>query len=147
VIYAVPRRRTSLAHAMLASDLPREQPPAYDTKSLEHYLAALDDPALPDASFRWRGTGAAEITGNFAPDDVLSVQVTFDKGWRARAGGESRPVLEDKLGQMVVEPRCSGACTVELNYDGGVEEQGARWLSVAGLLAGVAAIVWERVKK
>ena len=147
VIYAVPRRRTSLAHAMLASDLPRETPPAYDNKSLDHYLAALDDPSLPDASFTWNGAGRATITGTLRPEHVLSIQVTYDKGWHARANGEPRPVLQDKLGLMAVEPRCSGPCTVDLVYDGGLEQQSARWLSGAALLLGLIVIVKERFRK
>jgi hypothetical protein len=147
VIYAVPRRRTSLAHAMLPSDLPLERPPAYYPKPLDRYLAALDDPALPDASFTWRGPSAASIAGTFTPEQVLSVQVTFDKGWRASVGGEPRPIVQDKLGQMVVKPHCSGACVVELSYDGGLEQQAARWLSAAALLAGVAVLVKERLRK
>jgi hypothetical protein len=147
VIYAVPRRRASLAHAMLPSDLPQERPPAYNTRALDHYLAALDDPTLPDASFTWRGTSAASIAGTFAPEHVLSVQVTFDKGWHAAVAGEPRPILQDKLGLMVIEPRCSGACLVELSYDGGMEQQAARWLSAAALLAGIAVVLKERLRK
>ncbi len=147
VIYAVPRRRTSLAHAMLPSDLPRETPPAYDNKSLDHYLAALDDPALPDASFTWHGASRATITASLRPEYVLSVQVTFDKGWTARVNGEPRPILADKLGQMIVEPRCSGPCAVDLVYDGGLEQQSARWLSGAALLAGLIVIIKERLRK
>jgi hypothetical protein len=137
VIYSVPRRRASLAHVMLPSDLVEERPPAYYAKPLEHYLAALDDPSLPDADFVWRGTGAAVVSGNFQPEHILSVQVTWDKGWRARVRGQARRVWQDKLGQMVVEPLCDGPCTVELGYDGGMEQQAARWLSVAALLAGL----------
>jgi hypothetical protein len=48
---------------------------------------------------------------------------------------------------VVVEPRCSGACVVELSYDGGVEQQAARWLSAAALLLGMIVIVKERLPK
>ena len=147
VIYRVPRRRTSLAHAMLPSDLPRERPPAYYAKPLDRYLAALDDPKYPDASFTWGGTNAAVIQGNFAPDQVLSVQLTFDKGWRASVNGQPRAVLQDKLGQMTIEPRCRGACTVQLSYDGGLEQQAARWLSVAALGLGVFVLARELTRR
>jgi hypothetical protein len=147
VIYSVPRRRTSLAHAMLASDLPQERPPAYDARPLGHYLAALDDPALPDAAFTWRGASAAGITGTFQPQHVLSVQVTFDKGWHASVNGEACPVAQDKLGQIVIAPRCNGPCAVELYYDGGFEQQAARWLSAAALLAGLVVIAKEKFSK
>jgi hypothetical protein len=140
VIYPVPRRRASLAHAMLPSDLVAERPPAYYAKPLDHYLAALDDPSLPDATFEWRSTGAAAITGNFRPEQILSVQVAWDKGWNARVRGESRRVWQDKLGQMAIEPQCSGPCTVNLVYDGGIEQQAARWLSALAFVAGVCAI-------
>lgn len=139
VVYTVPRRRSSLAHAMRAADLPQVRPPAYDASPLDHYIAALDDPSLPDASFRWRGTGAAEIDGAFQPDNVLSIQVTYDKGWHAAVDGKARPVLEDKLGQMVVVPGCNGPCSVDLRYDGGIEQQSARWLALAASAAGLLA--------
>jgi hypothetical protein len=136
-IYSVPRRRASLAHVMLPSDLVPERPPAYYVKPLEPYLAALDDPSLPDADFEWRGAGAAVITGTFKPEHILNVQITWDKGWSARVRGEARRVWQDKLGQMVLEPRCDGPCSVELAYDGGLEQHAARWLSALALLAGL----------
>ena len=144
VIYSVPRRRASLAHAMLVSDLVASRPPAYYAKPLEPYLAALDDPSLPDADFQWRGASAAAITANLKPEQILSVQIAWDKGWSARVRGETRRVWQDKLGQMAVAPLCSGPCTVELAYDGGIEQQAARWLSAAALLAGLASIVFPR---
>jgi hypothetical protein len=137
VIYSVPRRCTSLAHAMLPSDLPAERPPAYYAKPLDHYLTALDDHCV---GFQWVGTGEAVIAGNFRPEQILSVQVAWDKGWNARVRGESRRVWQDKLGQMAIEPQCTGPCTVDLVYDGGLEQQAARWLSALAFVAGLCAI-------
>lgn len=148
VIYAVPRRG-SLAHAVRAADLVREAPAAYETKALAPYLAALDDPSLPAAAFRWRDPSTATITADLRPQDLLSVQVTWDQGWSAAVNGEPRRVWGDKLGQLVVEPRCAGACTVELSYDGGFELRFARWVSVLALAAGavwigLALTLWRR---
>ncbi|HWB86362.1 MAG TPA: hypothetical protein VG675_19630 [Bryobacteraceae bacterium] len=137
-VYAVPRHSSSLAHALRRSSLVVETPPGYSSKELQPYLAALEDPSLPPAAFRWHGTNAASITANLRPDDLLSVQVTWDAGWNARVAGASRPVWGDKLGQMVIEPRCDGPCTVELTYDGGREMWIASWLSRLTLAAGLA---------
>jgi hypothetical protein len=112
VIYALPWRGRSLAHAVRPTDLVQVRPPAYDATLLKPYLAALEDPALPPADFRWHGTSAATVTANLRPEHLLSIQVTWDQGWNARVGGETRRVWGDKLGQLVVEPRCNGACTV-----------------------------------
>jgi hypothetical protein len=148
VIYAVPRRG-SLAHVMRAASLVREVPVGYETKALAPYLAALDDPSLPPATFRWRDPATAAITADLRPEDLLSVQVTWDQGWNAKVNGQPRRVWGDKLGQVVVEPRCAGACAVELTYDGGWEQRLARWSSVlalaaGGLWIGLAQIIWRR---
>jgi hypothetical protein len=148
VVYAVPRRG-SLAHAIPLAGLVREVPAAYETKALAPYLAALDDPSLPAVTFRWRDPAAATITGNLRREDLLSVQVTWDRGWNAKVNGEPRRVWGDKLGQVVVEPRCAGACTVDLTYDGGWEQRFARWASLlalagGGLWVGMARIIWPK---
>jgi hypothetical protein len=145
VIYAVPHSGASLAHAVRASDLPAVRPPAYDTQLLKPYLAALDDPTLPAATFRWRGQSAAAITGDLRPEQLLSVQVTFDEGWNARVNGQPRRIWGDKLGQMVVEPRCAGPCTVDLVWDGGAERLLARWISRAAMALGLLWILlWRK---
>jgi hypothetical protein len=145
VIYEVPRARPSLAHALHSTDLVREAPPSYYVKPLEPFLAALDDPSLPAARFQWRGSSAATISADLRPDLLLYVQVTWDEGWHARVGGQPRKMWADALGQMVVEPRCSGPCTVDLVWDGGAEMRVARIVSPAALLAGLCWIVWGKL--
>jgi hypothetical protein len=146
VVYAVPRGSCSLAHAVRAADLVRETPAAYELKAVRSYLAALDDPALPPADFRWTGTGSARIEANLRPEHLLSVQVTFDEGWHASVNGAPRRIWSDKLGQIVVEPRCDGACTVDLDYDGGTEMRLARPASVLALVSGGVWIVLGRIR-
>ena len=149
VIYAVPRGSSSLAHAVRAGDLVTEEPISYELKAARTYLAALEDPTLPPADFRWTGTGAARITGSLRPEHLLSVQVTFDKGWHATVNGAPRRIWGDKLGQIVVEPRCNGACSVDLFYDGGTEMRLARAASVLALAGGglwilLGSIRWRK---
>jgi len=149
VIYAVPRGSSSLAHAVRAGDLVTEEPISYELKAARTYLAALEDPTLPPADFRWTGTGAARITGSLRPEHLLSVQVTFDKGWHATVNGAPRRIWGDKLGQIVVEPRCNGACSVDLFYDGGTEMRLAHAASVLALAGGglwilLGSIRWRK---
>jgi hypothetical protein len=141
-IYAVPRARSSLAHALRAGDLVREAPPSYYVEPLRPFLAALDDPSLPDARFQWRNSSAATVSANLRPGLLLYVQIAWDQGWHARVNGAPRGTWADALGQMVVDPRCSGPCTVELAWDGGVEMRVARILSPAALVAALCWIVW-----
>ncbi len=144
-IYRVDRGSTSLAHAVRAGDLPAVLPPAYDTTLLKPYLAALENPALPPADFQWLTPSQARITAVLRPEHLLSVQVAWDKGWHARVNGATRRVWGDKLGQTVVEPRCDGACAVDLYWDGGMEMQVARVLSPVALSAGLLWILlWRK---
>ncbi len=148
VIYDVPRRTRSLAHAIRMGDQVQLTPVAYDTTAIQPYLAALDDASLPAADFHWRAPGNAAITADLKPDHILSVQITWDKGWKAYAGGRRVHAWGDKLGQMVVEPGCSGPCTVELRYDGGTEGLYARTIQRLALGGGgvwiLLAILWRK---
>ncbi|MCL6507968.1 MAG: hypothetical protein K6T59_13185, partial [Bryobacteraceae bacterium] len=71
-------------------------------------------------------------------DQILSVQISYHPGWRAIAGGRPVRLYGDSLGQIVVEPNCSGECRVELIYDGGRPMRLARAVAWAALLTGVA---------
>ena len=145
VIYSVPRRNRGLAHVVHAADLPAVRPPGYDTRPLKRYLAALDDPSLPPAAFAWRGPSAAAITADLRPEELLSVQVTYDQGWHAGVNGSPRRLWEDKLGQLVVEPGCTGPCTVRLAWDGGLETRAARWVNRAAMALGLLWILlWRK---
>jgi hypothetical protein len=141
-IYAVPRARQSLAHVLRPADLLREAPETYNIKPMEPFLAALDDPSLPDAKFQWRNSSAASVSGDLEPGQLLYVQVAWDQGWNARVNGSRRKTWADPLGQMVVEPQCSGPCTVELVWDGGPEMRVARLLCPAALAVGLLWVLW-----
>ncbi|HXB69609.1 MAG TPA: hypothetical protein VNY05_15265 [Candidatus Acidoferrales bacterium] len=148
-VYAVPGSSGSLAHAVRAADLVQMTPVAYNDVAVKPYLAALDDPSLPVADLRWRAPSAATIAADLRPEHLLSIQISWTAGWHAFVNGEPRRAWGDKLNQMVVEPRCSGACTVELTYDGGAEGRVSRWLSRLALAAGalwiaVAQLLWRK---
>ena len=104
-IYSIPRRSRSLAHI-----LPQE---ALDVFG---YVAALENPAIPAASFTWNNRHSATVHGNFESGQLLSLQISYHPGWRATVNGEARRLYPDNLGQIVVEPRCSGPCAVELRF-------------------------------
>jgi hypothetical protein len=55
--------------------------------------------------------------------------------------GERRRIYGDHLGQLVVEPNCDGACTVDLTYDGGAEMRIARILSLMTLASVMCAVL------
>jgi len=120
-IYRVPLASESLAHVMNASDVVRH-PPVHglDIAELERYVAALDHSPAP-ASFDWRDVNHAVIRARLAPGQVVSVQVTYDRGWRASVNGARRAIEKDGIGLMAVRPDCIGDCEIALTYDGGWE--------------------------
>jgi hypothetical protein len=62
------------------------------------------------------------------------VQTGFHAGWRAWANGRPAEVVRDGLGFLLIRPRCSGACEIELTYNGGWENWLCRWLSALTVL-------------
>jgi hypothetical protein len=107
-----------------------------DIEPVLPYVRALDDPSLPPAGLAWQGLHRARATvSGMRPGHVLSLQVTFASGWRARVNGVERPVRADGLGLMVVDAGCVGPCQVDLEYDGGPERRATRAAGATALLA------------
>jgi hypothetical protein len=107
-IYDIPRRSRSLAHVMRPQDVVRQPLSFQGFTALDPYLAALDNPLYPAAGFRWRAPSAATVTADLKPDQVLSVQIAWDKGWNASVDGRPVSIARDELGQLVVAPKCGG---------------------------------------
>ncbi|MDQ6664664.1 MAG: hypothetical protein M3Z23_09755 [Acidobacteriota bacterium] len=142
-IYRVPQRSASLAHAVRRENLVTRAPiHGLDVSEIRKYDAALEDPTLPAADFRWTSRHSAAVTATLSSGQLLSVQESYHTGWRAAVNGSRKKVTFDGLGLMVIEPDCNGPCVVELMYDGGVEMRIAGWLSLLALLgSGTIAVV------
>lgn len=137
-IYEVPSRSLSLAHVIPREAVVKRVPEnGLDTAPSEAYVAALDDPAYSPASFEWKNLSEADIRTNVDPGRVIAVQVTYERGWEAWAGGRPQKVIGDALGQMVIEPDCKGPCEVSLRYTGGTERVVTRAMSLSALLLGL----------
>ncbi len=117
VIYGVPRRSASLAQVIRPADLPVRTPEhGLDVDPVRPYVEALENPAYPQARFAWRNNHSAIISADLDRDQILSVQISYDRGWQAFVNGQARRAYGDKLGQLVVAPRCDGPCEVEIQY-------------------------------
>ncbi len=136
-IYSVDRRSRSLAH-VVGRDQIVSHPPENGliVEPLIPYVNAMEAPDAPRATFRWINLHQARVEADVAPGKVVSVQISYDRGWRATIGGAGQRLFADALGLMVVEPRCAGLCTIDLEWDGGPE---ARWTRIAQL-AGLAIL-------
>lgn len=142
VIYAVPWRYYSIAHAMEPADLVQRTPVhGVDTAPLILYVAAIDRPEAPDLAVRWPDNETMVITGRVPAGQVVSVQENAHPGWHATANGAARPVTADRLGLMTVAPECNGDCRIVLHYDGGVEMRVARWASAVALAGALGWIL------
>jgi hypothetical protein len=137
-IYEVPSRSLSLAHVMQASAIVTRTPiHGLDIAPAEPYVAALDDPTYPLATFQWKSMSQAEIRATVDRGQVISVQVTYEQGWEAWANGRRLTVRGDALGQIVIEPKCTGPCRITLSYKGGKERVITRTMSLAAMLVAI----------
>ncbi len=148
-IYGVPARSDSLAHVMEPGDVVRDAPVnGLDTPELERYAAAMDSPEYPEAKWRWTSRHSALIDATIAPGQVVSVQETYDPGWRATAAGVPQEISKDGLGFLTVKPTCQGPCQIALTFDGGPERSLTTGLSVFSVLVlGWAGLSARRRRK
>lgn len=142
-IYWVPGRDDTLAHVMARETLVRDRPTfGLDVTETRAYVQALTKPA----KFQWTSRHSAVIEAALRPEDAVSVQITYHPGWRALANGKTCQVSGDGLGQMVLEPACSGDCKLDLIYDGGLEMRVATMVSAASWLGCILWILFYRRK-
>ncbi len=147
VIYEVPRRSSSLARVVRATDIvsgPLDHP-YLDTRALEHFDHALADVNLPTADFGWVRPGEAVISAYLNSNQLLSIAVSYDPGWHATVNGKECPLQKDALGLIVLKPACDGPCRVRLVYDGGLEMTLARSASTIAFL--VPLLLWMRRRR
>jgi hypothetical protein len=138
-IYEVPSRPASLAHVIPAAAVVKRRPiHGLDIEPVEPYVAALEDPRYPLATFQWKGMGEAEIRATVERGQVVAVQVTYDPGWEAYANGRRQPIREDAIDLMVIEPECHGPCEISLRYTGGQDRVVTRAMSLAAMLVALA---------
>ena len=139
----------SLAHVVALSDLVAKTPySGIDVAPLRPYVAALENPRYPAASFEWTSLHSAKIQTDLPPNSVVSIQVSWSAGWHAKMNGRSLRVFKDGLGFMYVVPNTTGPTSISIEYDGGAEMITARWISGMTLaLLGIACLwSWMRPK-
>lgn len=140
VFYQVGKPHRSLARVVPRTSLvPRTPRDASDVDPLRAYVAALDDPSMPEAPFTWTSAHSARIVTSLVSGQVISWQESYHEGWHASVNGHAVPLTRDALGLMTIDPQTTGPMTIDLTYDGGVEMRLAHWLSIGTL---IAFLVW-----
>jgi intracellular septation protein A len=144
-IYLIPERSRSLARVVPAASLVHD-PPAngVDVAQLSVFVAALDNPALPLATFEWQDPNSAKIAGSLAPGQALEVAINYDRGWSATANGRAVDVRPDGLGFISLQPGCAGPCDVHLHWSPGSEPFLACGAAALALIVAGALILRER---
>jgi hypothetical protein len=137
-IYQVPLQSTSLAHVIPKSAIVTKQPAnGLDVAEVRAYVDALKP-----ADITWENPDHARITAPMDSPEVLSIQITYDPGWQARVGLRKVKTSADKLGFIVVEPKCEGVCSVELEFTGGLEREAAVAISLLTFAGLFAMLLW-----
>lgn len=131
-IYRVPQRTASLAHVMPPGAIAQRRPVnGLDLDPVREYVAALDDPAMPELRMECSRNTSCRINGDVKSRETVSLQINYDAGWRALVGGRVRPIRKDGLGLMVVDSGCDGHCTIDIEFVATAEVWICRFVSAA----------------
>jgi hypothetical protein len=144
-IYRVPERVRGLARVVRPGDVVKRAPSnGIDVAELRPFVAALDDPSLPTATWKSNNVNSAIINAAMQPEQVISVALNYHAGWSASVAGQPVPLRPDGLGFIVIEPHCAGPCTVEMKWSPGMEP----WIVVPiALLAFFGSLAWCRFSR
>ncbi|HUG81138.1 MAG TPA: hypothetical protein VML01_05715, partial [Bryobacterales bacterium] len=127
-----------------------------DIEPVRPYVAGLEDRSLPLAGIDWRNQHSGVIDAELKPEHLVSLQISYHRGWTAAVNGVTKPIEQDGLGMMLIEPACAGPCRIELRYDGGIEMAAAKaarflallllvlWIGLERARPGVVAAVWKQ---
>ncbi|HEX5430343.1 MAG TPA: hypothetical protein VFW83_00140, partial [Bryobacteraceae bacterium] len=144
VVYRVPQRSASLVHVLRRDQAVSRAPVnGIDIDPLLPYVAALEDPAYPQAEITWKSDNLAQIQAPLDSGELLSIQIAADPGWRAVSNGKPLRIEKDGLGFMMVDPQCTGLCTVDLIYNGGLEASITGFVSSLALVFGLVVLVFK----
>lgn len=151
VIFAVPQRTRSLAHAMQREELLLAPIAPWDVIKLDRFqpfVDALDNPGYPQLDLVWRNRHEAALAASLKPEHVVSIQIAYHPGWEAAVNRRPAPVSADALGLIYLEPKCEGPCEIALTFTGGLEMRIARLAQLAAMLfsLGWVAAPWIRKK-
>jgi hypothetical protein len=147
-IFRVPQRTLSLARVIpREAEVTRQPIHGLDTEPARAYVAALDDTTLPLADLQWQSPTRATIRTSIQPGQLISVQETWMPGWRATINGRTVPVHGDKLGLIVVDPTCNGACQIDLNFGVIPEDWICRVLSALVTLIALWALFKQSLRR
>ena len=143
-IYAISSAPASLVHVVRSGE-PVPVPPRgqkISDSSVVRYAHALADPSRPAAAFRWIRGSEARIHADLQPDDLLSVQIAWFRGWKADIHGRTAPLSADGLGFILIQPHCQGDCEITLRWTGSPDY----WFAAALSLASLVLAMWLLVK-
>jgi len=142
VIYRIPRKSVDPVRIIPKTALTSRAPVhGLDVEPMLPFVSALEDPAMPAATFRWVNRHEAVIDTETGPGQIVFIQIPPDAGWKAIEDGTVVPIRADPLGMGYVEPVKRGPIQLRLVYDGGAEAKLMRVLLGLGLLL-VAVLVF-----
>ncbi|HYP09003.1 MAG TPA: hypothetical protein VER03_22440, partial [Bryobacteraceae bacterium] len=133
VIYRLPFR--SLAHAIRAE----EEPARAHRDALVGYVLAIEEASRPTLTARWLDANRLRVENAPPAGMLVSLQVTFDEGWRAWSGGREVAVEKDSLGFIKLR---GVAGPVDLQYRGTLEQKCCAVLSALSWI-GALGLLWK----
>jgi hypothetical protein len=148
VIYRIPRINPGIVRIVDDARM-REVGPIRsgdDKESLMKYVSAVEDPAQPAATMKWRGFDEAEIEAAAKPGQSLLIQETWDPGWHAYENGRELPVrLEPVMGFILIDLPV-GVHAIDLRFRTPLENRVGEGLFLVSALGAAGLVVLSLAK-
>lgn len=115
IIYKVPLKSESLAQVVDEKKLKELKKPynAIDKVALAEYVDWVDEKAK-NADFAWLSNQEFKVKANTSKDEIISVQITYDPGWKIKKG--KGKIEKDTLGLLLIKPAQEGEMEFHLKH-------------------------------
>jgi hypothetical protein len=146
VIYRIPRINTDIVRIVDDARLRAIGPirSGDDKETLSKYATAVEDPAQPFATLKWRNFDEAEIGASANPGQSLLIQETWDPAWHAYENDRELPVrLEPVMGFMLIDLPV-GVHAIDLRFQTPLENREGEGIFLLSAISAASLIVLSR---
>jgi len=142
VIYRIPRINPGIVRIVNDARMKQIGPirSGDDNETLTQYVTAVEDPAQPAATMKWRDPDEAEIRAAANPGQSLLIQETWDPAWRAVENGRELPVRPEPVMGFMLINLPAGVHTIDLRFRTPLENRVGEGLFALSSLAAAGLI-------
>lgn len=115
-----------------------------DFKRINAYAAWVDNSQNTNLDWQWLNNQEFKIKGYLKENEVVSTQITYDKGWLVRSNGQKLETSKDVFGNLVIDSKKNGEIEIIGQYKKGWDARLGQLMTLTTITVLIIYFVRER---